>query len=349
MAPGFVEPDRAIASIKVGRRHRRDMGDLDGLAASIAKHGMLQPITIAPGGFLICGARRLAAAQQLGWSRVRVWVHTAISSELEVLLAEQQENTVRKPLTPTEEASLYAELKDLLAADARRRQQATQYRGQNADGAVPPVPTAPAGSDGDVRVQAALEVTGRKSYTRLEQVRAIEKLANSHRRPAEIRQMAREQLRAIDADGTVEGHYLAVKTAATLAELRALVDDEDQPLPVRRYAGQQHQRLGEAAEDTPPAKVLSMAKSALARCRTADPIRPSETGRQAARRRLDILLRTWNTAADQAGRCEAGDIAASMTRREWKQFQALADRLSVFADDVSAARDGQRESGTPAA
>jgi ParB family chromosome partitioning protein len=51
-----------IANIRVGERHRKDMGDLDGLAASIAEFGgLLQPIVVRPDGTLIAGERRLRA------------------------------------------------------------------------------------------------------------------------------------------------------------------------------------------------------------------------------------------------------------------------------------------------
>ena len=58
-----------IAAIKVGERHRREMGDVAGLAASMAELGLLHPIVIRPDGTLIAGERRLRAAQALGWRR----------------------------------------------------------------------------------------------------------------------------------------------------------------------------------------------------------------------------------------------------------------------------------------
>ena len=38
-----------VADIKVGKRIRKDMGDLDGLAESIRELGLLQPIVVFPG------------------------------------------------------------------------------------------------------------------------------------------------------------------------------------------------------------------------------------------------------------------------------------------------------------
>jgi ParB family transcriptional regulator, chromosome partitioning protein len=63
-----------IADIKVGKRIRKDMGDLDGLAESIRELGLLQPIVVFPDGSLILGERRLRAVQLLGWKEIPVIV-----------------------------------------------------------------------------------------------------------------------------------------------------------------------------------------------------------------------------------------------------------------------------------
>jgi ParB family chromosome partitioning protein len=61
-----------ISDIRIGERHRRDMGDIPRLAASIADVGLLHPITVDENGWLRAGARRLAACKQLGWKEVDV-------------------------------------------------------------------------------------------------------------------------------------------------------------------------------------------------------------------------------------------------------------------------------------
>jgi ParB family chromosome partitioning protein len=63
-----------IASIKIGERIRKDMGDIDALAESIADLGLLNPITVAPDGKLLAGERRLEACKKLGWDTVPVTV-----------------------------------------------------------------------------------------------------------------------------------------------------------------------------------------------------------------------------------------------------------------------------------
>ena len=71
---GHIELDRALDSITVGVRYRKDPGDLKPLMESIERLGLLQPITIAPEGVLVCGWRRLEAVRQPGWRTMKVWV-----------------------------------------------------------------------------------------------------------------------------------------------------------------------------------------------------------------------------------------------------------------------------------
>ena len=65
-----------IASITIGDRHRRDMGDLRALASSIADVGLLHPIVVTPDGMLIAGERRLAACKLLGWTEIPATVRS---------------------------------------------------------------------------------------------------------------------------------------------------------------------------------------------------------------------------------------------------------------------------------
>jgi ParB family chromosome partitioning protein len=50
----------AIADIHVGERHRRDMGDIDGLAANIAELGLLHPVVVTSDGMLVVALRDVA-------------------------------------------------------------------------------------------------------------------------------------------------------------------------------------------------------------------------------------------------------------------------------------------------
>lgn len=87
-----------IASIKVGVRHRRDLGDVDGLAVSIREIGLLHPVVITPDGTLIAGERRLAACKQLGWPDIP----TTTVDIGEIVRGEFAENAIRKDFLPSE-------------------------------------------------------------------------------------------------------------------------------------------------------------------------------------------------------------------------------------------------------
>ena len=68
----IAAPRHAIDEIVVGDRHRRDLGDIDGLAASIEDIGLLHPITVDEQSQLLAGARRRAACKRLGWRDIPV-------------------------------------------------------------------------------------------------------------------------------------------------------------------------------------------------------------------------------------------------------------------------------------
>lgn len=67
---------RPISSIHIGERHRKDMGDLNALAANMRALGLLHPIVVAPDGLLLCGERRVAAAKLLGWKTIPVTIRS---------------------------------------------------------------------------------------------------------------------------------------------------------------------------------------------------------------------------------------------------------------------------------
>lgn len=89
----------AIDDIQIGQRHRQALGDIDGLAQSIAEDGLLQPIGVTPDHRLVFGYRRLVACRdKLGWTQIPAVV---ISIE-NLTKAEWIENTIRKNLTASE-------------------------------------------------------------------------------------------------------------------------------------------------------------------------------------------------------------------------------------------------------
>jgi ParB family transcriptional regulator, chromosome partitioning protein len=61
-----------IDDIVIGERNRSELGDIAGLAASIADIGLLNPISVDERGQLLAGRRRLAACKLLGLKQVEV-------------------------------------------------------------------------------------------------------------------------------------------------------------------------------------------------------------------------------------------------------------------------------------
>lgn len=199
---GHIELNRTVESIVVGNRHRTDLGDLTALAESIARDGLLQPLTVTIDGVLVCGARRLAAIKMLGWRTVSVWVRSGISGRLGHLLAEQDDNMLHKDLTPVEAAALYRELKTLMAEDAARRQAATRFSAENQpgkDGAGKfPAPSEPVGRASE---QAAAMIPGGASYKTLDKIDYLRQVTDDPDLPATVRGDAAAELERIDAGG----------------------------------------------------------------------------------------------------------------------------------------------------
>jgi len=94
--------EMAIASISIGERVRKDMGDIAALSASIEKHGLLHPPAVTSEGVLIAGHRRILACTGLGMATIPV----RIIDVGDLLSAERDENEVRKSFTPSEAVAI---------------------------------------------------------------------------------------------------------------------------------------------------------------------------------------------------------------------------------------------------
>jgi N6-adenosine-specific RNA methylase IME4 len=108
----------AIVNIRLGPRHRQDLGDIAALAANIGELGLLHPIVVGPDGQLIAGQRRLKACQTLGWTDIPA---TVVDLN-EIVRGEYAENYYRKDLTPSELADIADALEPLERAKAKQRQ-----------------------------------------------------------------------------------------------------------------------------------------------------------------------------------------------------------------------------------
>jgi len=107
------------SKISVGERFREDTGNIDDLANSIKKLGLLQPIGVNSDNELVFGERRLEA-----WKKVKGNEPIPIV-RIDDPLAELVENVIRKDMTWQEEAKaikkIHKELAEPLLSDSNGR------------------------------------------------------------------------------------------------------------------------------------------------------------------------------------------------------------------------------------
>lgn len=315
---GHIELDRALDSITVGVRHRKDLGDLQPLIESIETLGLLQPITISPDGVLLCGWRRLEAVKRMGWRSVNVWVRSGISAKLQSLLAQQDENALHKPLNQLEQASLYRELKELRAEEADQRMQTHQY-GTGSEEHSPFSGSGPGpdpGDTGDARQHAAFAITGKASYHTHERVSALMDWASRKATPPQVRAMANDALRRIEEGEPVKPLYLQVKAA---------YDKTQEPPP-------------EVETD-----LARMAREALERVRR----QKRENGRAKLKRNQGVSSHyrsvrsfnlTWTELDGWTEMYDVDQLAVSLTPADWQRFDRVVTATLAFRDQLVAAR-----------
>lgn len=115
MSKEYIE-DVPVAEVIVGPdRFRTDMGDIEGLAASIASVGLMNPIILNNDLRLIAGERRLRAHKHLGLTHVKSIIRN--HSEIQHRILEITENIDRKQFTWDEEALATEEMHRMLAAE----------------------------------------------------------------------------------------------------------------------------------------------------------------------------------------------------------------------------------------
>lgn len=110
-----------VSDIQIKNRIRKDYGDIGGLAESIRKNGLIQPISITPDYILIAGERRLRAVQSLGEKQIEANAVQVYEYE-DILLREIAENEQRKDFTPSERVAYGKELEQIETLKAKERQ-----------------------------------------------------------------------------------------------------------------------------------------------------------------------------------------------------------------------------------
>lgn len=344
MGENYFQAQRGIDDFVLGHRIRQNNGDLRALIASIRMIGFVQPITITPSGAVLSGGRRLEAARALGYASVDVWVRTDVTTELDILLAEQQENQNRKPYTLIEQARFFEQLRRIFAEDAALRQQTTRFgapAGPPESGTPRPDldPDLP-GSGLSASKRAALVVTGKRSdYT----LGHVVELLNLHDDPTisvPLRQVVADALAQIDPHGPVEPAYLRVKTAQDTEQLNLLATDPDLPPIVRHIARGELAALPAGGASS---RVRQDAKQALLRA-TAAKNHPPVPATVIEVRKPPATIRTYSARALTEMvtdldywwlHYDPKEIAAALSEQQWEQLTDWVRNAVRFLDDVT--------------
>lgn len=311
---GHIELDRAVDSITVGARFRKDPGDLTQLIESIDHRGLLQPITVTPEGVLVCGWRRLEAVRRLGWKSLNVWVRSGISDQLNALLSQQDDNMLHKPLSELEKAAMYRELKQVHDEEAERRKRATQFGADSSMESDGPGPGPGPEVGGDARVLAALTITGQETYHTHERVCALMDWASRKVTPSGVRAMAADALRRIENGEPVKPLYLEVKAA---------YDETQLPRP-------------EVETD-----LARMAREALERVTgkkdSGEHLTHSQGPAKHYRSTRSFNL-IWTELDGLNDMYDVDVLSTEMSDADWKRFDSVVTATIAFRDQLAAAR-----------
>ena len=321
---GRFNPAYPLTRIDVSGVFRHDLGDLDPLADSMADLGLLTPLVVTRDGLLICGTRRIAAARQLGWATVPVWIPDQVSEQLR-LFAMRDDHALRLQLNPLEQAALYIEYRRLYADQARLRQEATRF------GARPPG-AQPLGRQLPARSLAAFQVTGSQSFQRLDRIVDLQHLARDGGQHPQVGWEAAQALAEISLGGPVTPAWTRVTLLAAVTALQRAAADPAEPGPVRDAATQALAILNQTA----PPDVLA---AALAAVRQVDAVRaatpqtpapPPDPTAGIRRRITQVKLRVirehgwWN-------RHDPAAFASHATPDQHNRLAALADHATRYA------------------
>jgi 16S rRNA G966 N2-methylase RsmD len=213
VATALATEQRAIASVKIGKRFRHEVGDLASLILSIESVGLLHPIVVTGKGELIAGRRRLEACRRLGWQEIPAVTVNGVDARA----AERDENVVRLALRPSDAVAVADHFRPQVEREAKAR----MFAGK------------PCGKFPEGRVRDRLgELAGLSART-LEKATAVVRAAEK------TPKMYAAFVQKMDANGKVDAAYKALlktqkaeQKAACPADLPAITDR------YRLYAGE---------------------------------------------------------------------------------------------------------------
>jgi N6-adenosine-specific RNA methylase IME4 len=187
-----------ISQIRIGLRHRKDVGDLSALAASI-ESGLLQPIGVSPEMELIWGYRRLLATRDV---LKRDVILSRVVSVVSIAQGEFDENTLRKDFSPSERVAIIETLRGYSHGGDRK-----SYQDRNCD----------------LDRLTTKEAAGRVGFCRDDYFRAKQVVEAAKEDPGRFAHLVER----MDKTGRIAGAYRELKIAQESEKIR----QEPQPLP----------------------------------------------------------------------------------------------------------------------
>ena len=124
-----------LEDIQVGDHYRKELKNIESLAASIQNVGLINPLTIQPDRTLISGWRRYHAIKSIANGESEVMVPCRIARDhddaVKILMLERDENEEREPLTPSEAVALGEALEALEAPKAAERKRTARVQAED--------------------------------------------------------------------------------------------------------------------------------------------------------------------------------------------------------------------------
>jgi hypothetical protein len=220
-----------IATIKVGERYRKHMGDLQALADSIDKDGLLHPLVINQEKRLIAGERRLRACRDiLGWKEVLCRVLDID----DVVEGQYAENEIRKDFTPSERVAIARAIEEQIG----------NRRGQRTD--LPPKEGGNSKSNGSKEVQLPAdrpEVESGEESRAAAARQAGFSSTTDYRRAAEVVETAEPEV--------VEAMDTGEMSTTTAAEVAKLPPEQQKEEVKKRRGGGRKKKVQPVEEDEP--------------------------------------------------------------------------------------------------
>jgi ParB-like chromosome segregation protein Spo0J len=113
----------------------RKRWQIDDLAASMDKEGLLEPVETTPDGTIISGHGRVEAARRLGWKTILCWVREDLAAEGEEAVEARliEANLHRRHLSKLDMVRCYRRLKEMERNSRGRKKSAKEVAGDVRD------------------------------------------------------------------------------------------------------------------------------------------------------------------------------------------------------------------------